>query len=380
MRVLMICTEKLPVPPIRGGAIQTYIAGITPYIAPYHNLTILGRSDPELRNLEVKNKIRYVRIEGGFFDIYMKGVIEYLQKNRNQFDIIHIFNRPLLVLPVRKVAPRARIFLSMHNDMFEPEKIDAKEAQMVIKEVEKIITISNYVGQRIRTLYPSASPKLRTIYSGVNTQRFIPYEMSQRARQVRESLRRQYRLTSKKVILFVGRVTPKKGVDVLVRAMGELKKRHPNIALVIVGSRWYSDQKISDYMAYVRSLASRSSVPIITTGYVPAEKIHEWFWVGDIFVCASQWEEPLARVHFEAMASGLPFVTTKRGGNPEVIQNNNGLLVDKPEDPHSFATQLSKLLRNEALRKQMGRNGRALAVKKYSWKRVARDVLTAWKR
>lgn len=380
MRVLMICTEKLPVPPIRGGAIQTYISGVVPYITPHHQLTILGRSDPALKNLEVTNKIRYVRIEGGFFDIYKDGVIQFLQKNANQFDIIHIFNRPLLVSPVRKLAPKARIFLSMHNDMFEPRKISPLEAQQAIREVEKIITVSNYVGQRIRTLYPTAAPKLRTIYSGVNIRRFIPYESSQRARQVREALRKRYRLTSKKVILFVGRVTPKKGVDVLVRAMGELKKQHPNIALVVVGSRWYSDQKVSDYMAYVRSIAARSSVPIITTGYVPAEKIHEWFWVGDIFVCASQWEEPLARVHFEAMASGLPFVTTKRGGNPEVIQNQNGLLVEQPENPHSFAIQLSKLLKNDALRRQMGRNGRAIAVRKYTWNRVANEILTVWKR
>ncbi|WP_363321606.1 glycosyltransferase family 4 protein [Polycladomyces subterraneus] len=357
---------------------QTYIAGIVPHITLKHDLTILGRTDPELKKKEIKNKIRYVRVEGRYFEIYMKGVIKYLQKNGNKFDIIHIFNRPRLVLPVRQAAPKARIFLSMHNDMFEPKKIDSKEAQEVIKEVEKIVTVSDYVGQRISTLYPSASSKLRTIYSGVDLNRFIPYEQSQKARQVRKKLRRQFKLGSKKVILYVGRISPKKGVDVLVRAMSELKKRHPNIALVVVGSRWFSDQKISDYMAYVRSLASRSSVPIITTGYVPADKIHEWFWASDIFVCASQWEEPLARVHYEAMASGVPFVTTKRGGNAEIVQNNNGLLVDKPEDTKSFVKQLSKLLGSKTLRQQMGRNGRALALKKYGWKRVANEVLNVW--
>jgi spore coat protein SA len=379
MRILMVCTEKLPVPPIRGGAIQTYISGIAPRIALKHDLTILGRSDPNLRNLEMKDKIRYVRIEGGFLEIYMKGVIEYLRKNRNKFDIIHIFNRPLLVLPVRQVAPKARIYLSMHNDMFEPVKIDSKEAKKVIKEVDKIVTISNYVGRRIRTLYPSSSSKLRTIYSGVDLDRFTPYEQSKKARKVREELRSKYKLMSKNVILFVGRISPKKGADVLVRAMSMLKKRHPNIALVVVGSKWYSDQSISDYMAYVRALAARSTVPIITTGYVDADKIHEWFWASDIFVCASQWEEPLARVHYEAMASGLPFVTTKRGGNAEIVQKNNGLLVDKPEDPKSFADQLSKLLESKALHRQMGRNGRALAEKNYGWKRVANDVLNVWK-
>lgn len=320
MRILMICTEKLPVPAIRGGAIQTYISGVSPHISRKQNLTILGRSDPGLRNREIKNKIRYVRVEGEFFEVYLKGVIEYLRKNKDKFDIIHIYNRPRLVLPVRKVTSKARIFLSMHNDMFDPDKINSKEAQKVIRRVEKIVTVSKYVGRRIRTLYPSSSSKLRTIYSGVDLNRFIPYEQSKTARKVREKLQSKNKLKNKKVILFVGRISPKKGADVLVRAMWELKKRHPNAALVVVGSKWYSDQKVSDYMAYVRALASRSPVPIINTGYVPADKIHEWFWASDIFVCASQWEEPLARVHYEAMASGLPFVTTKRGGNPEIVQ------------------------------------------------------------
>ncbi|MBD0381555.1 glycosyltransferase family 4 protein [Paenibacillus sedimenti] len=379
MRILMICTEKLPVPPIRGGAIQTYISGIAPHLAQKHDLTILGISDPELRNLETKDKVRYVRIEGNFFDVYTKGIIKFLRENENKFDVIHIFNRPLLVLPIRKVAPKARIFLSMHNDMFEPLKIEAKEAEKVISEVEGITTVSNYIGQRIRTLFPSAASKLRTVYSGVDLDRFIPYERSNAARKIREMLQKKYKLGSRKVILFIGRISPKKGVDVLIRAMSELKKRHPDVALIVVGSRWYSDEKISDYTAYVRALAAKSPVPIISTGYIPAEKIHEWFWVGDVFVCASQWEEPLARVHYEAMASGMPFVTTKRGGNAEIIQDNNGLLVEKPADPKAIAAKISKLLDNKALRQQMGRNGRAMAEKKYGWKRVASDVLKAWK-
>ncbi|GGE29024.1 spore coat protein SA [Marinithermofilum abyssi] len=379
MKVLMISTEKLPVPPVRGGAIQTYISGIAPLLSRKHDLTILGISDPGLPDQEKKGNIRYVRVEGGYLDVYKKGVAKYVKKNKNKFDVIHIFNRPRLVLPVRKAAPRARIILSMHNDMFDPEKLDPDEAKKILKEVEKVVTISNYVGRRIRELHHAKPSKFRTIYSGVDLQRFTPLHQSAKARRIRKKLRRQFKLGSRKVILFVGRISPKKGADILVRAMNELKKRHPNIALVIVGGRWFSDDKVSDYTAYVRALAKRSSVPIITTGYVPGEKIHEWFWAGDVFVCASLWQEPLARVHFEAMASELPFITTKRGGNPEVVERNNGVVVDRPEDPKAFVNALSKLLKDKSLRKRMGRNGRSLAEKKYGWKRVAKEVESVWK-
>ena len=376
MKVLMICTEKLPVPPIRGGAIQTYISGVAPFLSRKHKLTVLGRTDPSLPKQETINGIRYVRVEGGLMETYIKEVVKFLRKNA--FDVIHIFNRPRLVLPVRKVAPNARIVLSMHNDMFGPDKIKRKEAKKAIKEVRHIITVSNYVGEKISELYPEAASKIRTVYSGVDVKRFVPFWESKKAKKVRRRLRRKYKLGSRKIILFVGRISPKKGADVLVRAMYKLKKRHRNPALVIVGGKWYSVDKLSDYMAYVRSLAERSPIPVVTTGYVPADQIHQWFWAGDIFVCTSQWEEPLARVHYEAMAAGLPFVTTRRGGNPEVVKNKNGLVVDRPEDPKAFVKPITKLLSNKKLRREMGKNGRHLALKQFQWKRVAKEVEAVW--
>ncbi|MDA5107758.1 glycosyltransferase family 4 protein [Brevibacillus thermoruber] len=377
MKGLLICTEKLPVPPIRGGAIQTYIAGIVNVLGKHHNVTVLGTSDPSLPQEETKGNVRYVRVNGqGAYELYAKEVIQFLRSN--SYDIIHVFNRPRLVPLIREACPRARIILSMHNDMFDPAKIDPDVAVRAIEETERIITISNYVGKVICGLYPQAAPKVRTIYSGVNLDLFVPWERSQAAKQIRNQLRSQYKLNGKQVILFVGRLTPKKGADILVRAMNELSRRHSDIALVLVGGSWYSVDKVSDYVAYVRALAARSPVPVITTGYVPAEQIHHWFWAGDIFVCPSQWEEPLARVHYEAMAAGLPFVTTQRGGNPEVIVNGNGLLVEQPENPQAFAEKLHTLLSNRDLQRRMGNAGRRLAEERFTWNRVASEVLQVW--
>lgn len=377
MKVVMICTEKLPVPPVRGGAIQTYIAGIVDFLSQHHDVTVLGTTDPSLPLDERVRNVRYVRVDGqGVFETYAEQVIEYLRTQ--SYDIIHVFNRPRLVPLIREVCPNARIMLSMHNDMFDPGKIEPQDAVKTIAETETIVTISDYVGRVIHSLYPEAEGKFRTIYSGVSLQTFVPWEKSQQARQVRQELRAMHNLGNRQVILFVGRLTPKKGADILVRAMNELHSQHSNIALVLVGGSWYGVDKISDYVAYVRSLADRSPIPVITTGFVNAEQIHHWFWAGDIFVCPSQWEEPLARVHYEAMAAGLPFVTTKRGGNAEVIIGGNGLLVEEPENPQSFSTQLSKLLSSRELQRRMGGVGRQLAEERFTWERVAREVLDVW--
>lgn len=378
VKILMICTEKLPVPPVRGGAIQTYIQGISGILAQKHDLTILGTTDSSLPIEGYQDNIRYVRVDGEKnFEIYAEKVIDFLKEE--SFDLIHVFNRPRLIPLIREVAPDSRLILSMHNDMFNTNKILQADAIAAIDEVERIFTVSDYVGNTIVDLYPQAAEKVQTIYSGVNLEAFVPWEESKSAAQIRANLRKEYSLENKKVILFVGRLTPKKGTDLLIQALKELYAFDSSIALVIVGGTWYSVDRVTDYVAYVRSLAERAPFPVISTGYVPADRIHQWFWAGDIFVCPSQWQEPLARVHYEAMAAGLPFVTTARGGNPEVVIGENGLLVEQPEDPIEFAEKFRTLVKDARLRQRMGLNGRDLAVERFSWERVANEVSEAWK-
>lgn len=376
MKVLMMVTEKLPVPPVRGGAIQTYVSAVAGQLGRSHQLTIIGVTDPSLADRETVGGVTYLRVPGGNLETYVENVTDFLRQNR--FDLIHIFNRPRAVLPVRDAAPEARLVLSLHNDMFEPFKIDPEEAAAAIEQLERIVTVSDYVGRRVAQLYPQAADKLRTIYSGVDLKRFA-WSSSGDAKSVRSSLRKKHGLDGKKVILFVGRLSPKKGADVLVRAMSLIAKKHPDAALVLVGSKWYGEDKVSDYVAYVRALAARAPIPVVTTGYVPADEVHKWFWAGDIFVCASLWEEPLARVHYEAMAAGLPIITTNRGGNPEVVAGQgNGLVVDRPEDPAAMAAAISTLLSDSGKRSSMGNTGRALAEQHYGWNRVAEEILSVW--
>ncbi|NNU89808.1 glycosyltransferase family 1 protein [Anoxybacillus sp. CHMUD] len=377
MNILMICTEKLPVPPVLGGAIQTYIAGILPHLRTAHRITVLGVQHETLPNEETIDGIHYVRIPGGIFDTYCDHVVQYVQAHT--FDLIHIFNRPRLVLPIRQVAPHAKITLSMHNDMFQITKINREEAEEVVRQVSAIVTISNYIGQVIRNLYPEAEGKLRTIYSGVDSGRFLPGNHPNMT-SIRKQLRQAHGIDHKTVILFAGRLSPNKGVDKLIQALPELAKRFNDLALVIVGSKWFSEEGTTDYIAYVRSLAKRLPIPVVATGFVPPNEIQNWFAAADLFVCTSQWQEPLARVHYEAMAAGLPIVTTARGGNAEVVvPNENGVVVERPEDPQDFVEKMTHILSNRTLMKKMGENGRKLATSLYRWERVASDLLDVWK-
>lgn len=378
LRTLMICTEKLPVPPVRGGAIQTYIHAVAPRLARDHRVTVLGVADPELPDREIRDSVEYWRIPGGPFPQYLERVVRVLGKVGQRFDLIHLFNRPRLVMPVRKVLPETRLILSLHNEMFRPEKIGPEEAREAIGAVERIVTVSDFIGRGVEALYPEAKGKWRTIYSGVDLERFVPI-WSPEARRIRQRLRAEHGLGRGPILLYVGRLSPKKGADILVRAMGAIARRYPEASLVLVGSKWYGEDRISDYVAYVRALAARAPLKVHTTGYVPADQVHEWFAAGDLFICASQWEEPLARVHYEAMAAGLPIITTARGGNPEVVRGQgNGLVVEDPGNPEAFARAILHLLSNHDVRARMSRRGRALAEAHFGWDRVASEIRSVW--
>lgn len=372
----MICTEKLPVPPVLGGAIQTYLSGILPYLTKHHNITVLGTNDPSLPDEEMIDGVRYVRIPGKIFELYKEGVMSYLSSN--EYDLIHIFNRPKLILPVRQRAPQAKITLSMHNDMFFPEKINPEEARMALQETSRVVTVSDYIGNVIKDLFPEAAHKIQTVYSGVDIDRFLPKNNSSMSK-IRNQIRKQHGLENKTVLLFAGRLSRNKGVDKLIRAIPALSKRFDNLALVIMGGNWFSENRVTDYVAYIRALAKRLSIPVITTGFIAADQIQNWFSAADVFVCTSVWQEPLARVHYEAMASGLPIVTTARGGNAEVIiPRENGVVIDNPEDPNEFVEKITEVLRDQSLMNRMSEKGRELAITRYTWDRVASDVLNAW--
>jgi spore coat protein SA len=264
--------------------------------------------------------------------------------------------------------------------MFNPEKIAPEEATAALNEVTNIVTVSNYIGNVIKELYPQAASKVQTIYSGVDTNRFLPGSHP-KMQKIRNEIRAANGLENKTVILFAGRLSNNKGVDRLVRALPELSRKFKDLALVIVGSKWFSQNDVTDYVAYVRALANKLPIPVVTTGFVAPSEIQNWFAAADLFVCTSIWQEPLARVHYEAMAAGLPIVTTARGGNPEVIRiRENGLIVENPEDPSAFTEKISEILSDRSLMKRMGERGRELAQTLYEWDRVGADILAVWKK
>ncbi|WP_066634874.1 glycosyltransferase family 4 protein [Desulfolucanica intricata] len=373
MKIALISSEKLPVPPIRGGAVQQYINGVLPYLRKKHEITILSIQDPELKEMEVVEQVRYIRIPGDTKEKFFKEAARELKLNN--YDIVHVFNRPVSLKRYFKASPHSKFILSVHNEMFTPKKIPYTQAVECIKRVSQIVTISDFIQCGILKNFPEAAGKIRTIYSGVDLEQFQPV-WSEQAIKIREQVKNEYGINNSNVVLYVSRFSPKKGSHLVLQAMSDVIQENPQTVLLVVGSKWYGSNKVDEYVSYIYKLGQKISGHVIFTGFIPPADIYKYFTVGDIFVCASQWEEPLARVHYEAMAAGLPIITTNRGGNPEVVKGfGNGLVLTGYDYSEDFAAAINYLLRNPNLAREMGRNGRRLAEDRFSYKRVAEDLL-----
>lgn len=372
MKILLVCTEKLPVPFIRGGAIQTYIDGILPYLSREHKITVFSVSDPDLPEHEVRDGIRYERAAGAP-EAYYQAVANFVAGE--MFDWVIIYNRPKYLPLVAAAAPKSRFLLSMHNEMFGPGKIAPEVARHCLERVEKVVTVSEFIARGIAELFPEYQHKLQPVYAGVNLKRFQP-RWAPDATERRAALLAAHELKDRKVVLSVGRLSKKKGPHVLLSAFPQVIEQHPSAVLLLVGSKWYGNNEEDAYVLELKEQAKSLGDSVRLSGFIPPIKIPDYFLLGDIFVCASQWQEPLARVHYEAMATGLCIITTARGGNPEVIvPDKNGLLIKDYQNPQAFATQINYLLSRPDLTEEMGRRGRYVSEVYYSWYRVASDIL-----
>ncbi|HSL37738.1 MAG TPA: glycosyltransferase [Arthrobacter sp.] len=182
-------------------------------------------------------------------------------------------------------------------------------------------------------------------------------------------------------ILSVGRLVPRKGVDVVIRALPLLRNAgFPDVELLVVGGGGDATETEADSEARrLLSVASELDVrqQVTFRGQVPRESMPGIFRSADAVVC-TPWYEPFGIVPLEAMACGIPVVAAAVGGlRDTVVDQGTGLHVP-PRDPQATAGALARLLADQGLRQTLGRAGQQRARSRYSWDRVAAETEKAY--
>lgn len=373
MKIAFVCTEKLPIPPILSGAIQIYITNLLPILSKYHDITVFSVSNINLPDREEVDNVKHIRVSGRTKAEYVNNVKENLT---DEFDLVHVFNRPKWIRILSNDLPDTPFSLSLHNEMFLPKKIDPKRAIECIDRVEFICTVSEFIAEGVAKPYPNAERKMNAVYSAVDLDLIKPF-WSEEVLKDRIDMRKRYGVKDDaKVIIYVGRLSKKKGPHILIKAMKSVLEKYPDAKLIFVGSKWYGNNATDDYVKKLQVAAQEIKESVDFTGFLTPDEIPKYYNMGDLFVCTSQWQEPLARVHYEAMASALPIITTNRGGNAEVIdQGVNGFAIDDYTNPDEFSKYIKYLIKNEEKGIEMGKAGRAFVEENHNWNVIANRLL-----
>ncbi len=178
-------------------------------------------------------------------------------------------------------------------------------------------------------------------------------------------------------ILSVGRLVPRKGVDLVIRSLPYLKAAgFADVELLIVGGgAGGQDPEAQRLLDLAQDLGVADQVEL--RGQVPRDAMPAIFRSADAVAC-TPWYEPFGIVPLEAMACGIPVVAAAVGGlTDSVVDHGTGLHVP-PKDPAAIAEALATLLASPALRAKLGRAGERRAKARFSWNRIAAETEKAY--
>jgi len=202
--------------------------------------------------------------------------------------------------------------------------------------------------------------KVEIIPNGVDDKTFHP-------NWNKEKIKEEFGIEGE-VILYVSRMSYRKGPHVLLNAFSQIK----DATLVMAGNG-----ELSPFLkAQAKFLGIEDRVRFL--GYVPTKELPKIFGMADIFVLPSITAEAFGIVILEAMASGVPIIATTVGGIPEVIKESESGLLVPPSNELELKNAIEKLLNDESLRKWLGQNGRKAVEEKYSWDNVIKEIEKAY--
>jgi len=271
--------------------------------------------------------------------------------------------------PLALLAPRARsagalrVIASTHGHEVGWSMLPvARNALRRIGDGTDVVTyVSRYTRGRFASAFgPHAA--LEYVPPGVDTDRFAPDPAA------RADMRSRYGLGDRPVVVCLSRLVPRKGQDMLIRALPAIRDRIDGAALVIVGGGPYLDT--------LRRLAGGTGMSehVIFAGSVPGAELPAHHAMADVFAmpCRTRGAgldvEGLGIVFLEASSTGVPVVAGNSGGAPETVRHGEtGLIVDGT-DLDQIATATSEILADPDRAARMGAAGRRWAVDNWQWR------------
>jgi glycosyltransferase involved in cell wall biosynthesis len=209
---------------------------------------------------------------------------------------------------------------------------------------------------------------VKTLHLGIDTRQFQPRP------DLKQSVRRELDLPERSpLIVFVGRYQDVKGHDVFLKAARRVSLQNPTVCFAVAGENVFGGAHEEKLKIKIHAEVSRDPVlrdRVRFLGWTP--NVERIMAAADVFVCSS-WFESFGLAVTEAMACGIPVVSTNRGGPAETVLDGETGYLTPPGRDDLIADLTLELLADEELRRQMGEAGRSRVCELFSLERYASE-------
>ena len=357
MRVIHVAPMTFGSGGLFGGG-ERYPLELARALAEDVDCELITFGDAAADRREGRLRIRVLRPLGHVGGHPARPIVPSLPRAIGRADIVHAhqMRSPASILAALTARVRG------HHAIVTDHGLQGSEWGGVLPRLyDRFLTVSRYSAAEIR----SPAARTRIIYGGVVPARYAPEHDARRDG-----------------LLFVGRLTPHKGIDVLIRALP------PDTSLTIVGSEGHDrDLPERAYPDYLRSLASGRRVRF--AGAVDDVELASEYSRAVALVLPSvertcygrtiAVSELLGLVALEAMASGTPVIASRVGGLPEVVEDGQTGFLVAPGDVVTLRRRIETLLDDRALASRMGARARDRVLARWTWARCAQRCLEAYR-
>jgi D-inositol-3-phosphate glycosyltransferase len=383
--VVSVHTSPLSRPGTRdSGGMNVYIRELSRQLCNRaHTMDVFTRrTDPDSPQvIEIDERTRVIQIEAGPPDApkdalrhhlpeFRCGVLRFQEEHDRAYDLVHshywLSGWVGQALKARWNVPHVTMFHTLgeaknraHPDEREPDyRIEGE--RLVAQGADRVICASDGERRLLIDRYGVSPQRAVQVPCGVDVDHFQPMRQS--------VARKELGLPNDELLaLYVGRIEPLKGIDILIRAAAETDAR---FRLLVVGG----DGKDEPRKAQLKALASELGIADRVTFHdaVPHGRLPLHYNAADVCIVPSYYES-FGLVALEAMACGVPVIASRVGGLVETVRDGQTGYLVPWRCPEPFAERLELVLGNEPLRRSLGRMAR-LNVERFRWSEVATQV------
>lgn len=400
MNIAMLSYHTCPLAVLGGkdtGGMNVYVREITRQLgATGIHVDVFTRSQNEhvphvLHDLGYGNRVVHVpagpeypvpkKELANYLPQFVDGIGEFAASKGISYDLIHshywLSGLAAIELQQKWETPIVHMFHTlglMKNRVAQsPDELEGEYRiegeQEVLSKADRIIAATTAEFAQLLWLYQADVSKISIIPPGVDVGRFYPIPADEAKEYIGIP-------PCGRMLLFVGRIEPLKGLDVLIEAIGimhkkDVLKENPFCLAIIGGDTDESSDQANQEMARIKSLSEHYGLDDLVTflGRRSQDSLPYYYSAAEAVVVPSQYES-FGMVALEAMACGIPVVASQVGGLAYLVQDGVTGYTVPVDEPEALANRLTLLLQDRELRDRMGQQAVKVA-QDYAWDKIA---------